>query len=427
LWAALALGLVAATVLCSDLARLRNPVGEKFIPPEPPGQIDFSYAYLGARALLAGVNPYHNDRDEFTSRIFKPIVIDGVTYKQIYPPGQLLLYLPLALWKRADWEGAARIWFTINLIALGVLGVLTWALVQRVLAVPFSPIWILAFSTSLALSTGVELGLERGQSEIFAAALCWGAVICALREKVAVAAFLSVWAASIKGYPALFTAGLLLLMLGRASWRRVLAGTALAVGLFIVPGLPFMGDASRGARFRSGMFWPHWYNHGFMNAVHTVAPAWATGGRLVLSVFALVVTVAAWVQARRASARGPTASRALWLVVFAIASLGTILGYSALSVSYNLVLILPGVLALVAGQARLIEELAPPRWAEHALGAGLLGASFLLFVHRLGGKSPSASATGVAASAFGLVALFVVLAATLGRALRRPTVAAGPT
>ncbi len=420
LWAALALGLVAATVLCSDLARLRNPIGEKFIPPEPPGQIDFSYAYLGARALVARVNPYHNNKDEFTSPIFKPIVIDGVSYKQIYPPGQLLLYVPLAFWKGADWKGAAQVWFALNLIALGVLGALTWALLQRVLAAPFSPIWILAFSTCLALSTGVELGLERGQSEIFAAALCWGAVVLALRESIGTAAFLSVWAASIKGYPALFTAGLLLLALGRAGWRRAVAGTTLGVVLFIVPGLPFMGDAMRGARFRSGMFWPHWYNHGFMNAVNTVAPAWAARGRQVLSVFALAVTVASWLQARRAAARGTTANRALWLVLFATASLGAIIGYSALSVSYNLVLILPGVLTLVAGQARLTDELALPRWAQHALGAALLGASFLLFVHRLGGASPSASRTGIPATAFGLVALFVVLAAVLGRALRRP-------
>jgi hypothetical protein len=423
LWAALALGLVAVTVLCSDLSRLRNPIGDKFIPPEPPGQIDFSYAYLGARALLAGVNPYHNDKPEFTSPIFKTTVIDGVVYKQIYPPGQLLLYVPLALWKGDDWQGAGRVWFVVNLIALGVLGVLIWALVQRVMAAPFPPIWILAFSTCLALSTGVELCLERGQSEIFTAALCWGAIVCTLRERPAAAAFISVWAASIKGYPALFTAGLLLLALGRANWRRTLAGVAVAVVVFIVPGLPFMGDASRGTRFRSAMFWPHWYNHSFKNAVYTLAPAWANAGRMVLSAFALIVTVAAWEQARRASKRGTAASRARWLVVFATASLATIIGYSALSVSYNLVLVLPGVLALVVGQASLGEELALPDWARHALGAGWLGASFLLFVHRLGGKSPTASATGFPASAFGLVALFVLLAATLGRALRRPPLA----
>jgi hypothetical protein len=422
LWAALALGLVAATVLCSDLSRFRNPLGDKFIPPEPPGQIDFSYAYLGARALLARVNPYRNDKDQFTSPIFKPIVVDGVPYKQIYPPGQLLLYVPLALWKGEDWKSAARVWFTINLIAIGLLGVVTWALLQRMIGAPFSPVWILAFSTCLALSIGVELGLERGQSEIFTAALCWGAVVCTLRGKVAAAAFLSVWAASIKGYPALFTGGLLLLVLGRATWRRTLASTALAMAMFVVPGLPFARDAMRSAKFRSGMFWPHWYNHGFKNAVNTVAPAWADRGRVVLSLFALAVTVAAWVQARRALARGATANRALWLVVFAIASLATVLGYSATSVSYNLVLILPGVLALVAGQARLTEELVLPRWAQHALGAGLLGTSFMLFVHRLGGDSPTAAKTGLPASAFGLVALFVVLATMLGRVLYRPAI-----
>jgi hypothetical protein len=422
LWAALAIGLVAATVIGGDLSRFKNPIGDKFIPPEPPGQIDFSYAYLGSRALLARVNPYHNDKDQFTSPIFKTIPVDGVPYKQIYPPGQILLYVPLAFWKGDDWKAAARVWFTINLFALGVLGVVTWALLQRVIGATLSPVWILAFSTCLALSTGVELGLERGQSEIFTAALCWGAVVCALRGKVAVAAFLSVWAASIKGYPALFTGGLLLLVLGRATWRWTLASTALAVAVFVVPGLPFARDAMRSAKYRSAMFWPHWYNHGFKNAVHTVSPAWADRGRLVLSLFALAVTVAAWVQARRAMARGATANRALWLVVFAAASLGMVIGYSATSVSYNLVLILPGVLVLVAGQARLTEELVLPGWAQHVLGAGLLGTSFLLFVHRLGGESPTAAKTGFPATAFGLVALFVVLAMMLGRVLSRPAI-----
>ena len=63
-----------------------------------------------------------------------------------------------------------------------------------------------------------------------------------------------------------------------------------------------------------------------------------------------------------------------------------------------------------------------PRWAQHALGAGLLGTSFLLFVHRLGGESPTAAKTGLPATAFGLVALFVVLATLLGRVLHRPAV-----
>jgi len=425
LWAALALGLIAATVIGHDLSRFRNPIGDKFVPPGAPGQIDFSYAYLGTRALLAGVNPYHNDKDELTSSfaIFKPIVIDGVPYKQIYPPGQLLLYLPLALWKGADWKSAGRVWFRVNLVALGILGVVTWALLQRMTAAPLSPVWILAFSTCLALSTSVEFNVERGHSEIFAAALCWGAVVCTLRGQVATAAFLAIWAASIKGYPALFAAGLLLLVIGRATWRRTLASTALAVLVFIVPGLPFARDASRSTRYRSEMFWAHWYNHGFKNAVHTVAPAWAERGRLVLSVFALLVTVEAWIQTRRAMARGATASRALWLVVFATASLATIVGYSALSISYNLVLVLPGVLALVAGQARLSEELALPTWARHALGEGLLGASFLLFVERLGGdESLKDVSKGLAAAAFGLVALFVVLAPVMVRALRRPPI-----
>jgi hypothetical protein len=416
-WAALAIGLVTATVFASDLARLRNPIGEKYMAPEQPGQIDFSCAYLGARALLAGVNPYRNDRPEFTSPIFGITKVQGVEYKQIYPPGQLMLYVPLALWKGEAWEQAARIWFDANLLFLLSLGFLTWYLVRCCIDEPLSATWIPIFTIILALSAGVELGLERGQSDLFTALLCWGALVLLLRGHAGTPLFLSIWAASLKGYPALFTVGLGLLALRRWTWKRALAGAGLAVLVLIVPGLRYMGDAARGARMRSEMFWPHWYNHGFRNAVYQFSHEGANAGRYVLSALALVVTLAAWVQARRALRRGTPAEKTLWLSVFGSASLGTMLGYSSLSVAYNLVLVLPGVLVLLASQARLTAMLDLPRWAVHALGAALTLTAFLLFVHRLGATEPKGGVTGFPASAFGLIALFLILGALVGRAL----------
>jgi hypothetical protein len=422
-WAVAGLGLIAATVIYSDLVRLRNPVGEKYVPLYPPGQLDFSCPYLGARALIAGVNPYRNDRPEFTHPVFGITLINGLPFKQIYPPGHILLYAPLAFWKGADGEAAGRIWFHLNLVALLALATIVWLLARRIGEArppPLTPLWIPLFGVCMALSTGVELGLERGQSDIATAVMCWGATVCYLRGRSGMAMFLSIWGASIKGYPLLFVAGLGLLTLDRRGWKQALIGSALATAILVVPVARFLGDALQGVRHRSEMFWAVWYNHGFSNAVYQVVPAWTNRGRLVLAAFALAVTVATWIQARRASSHGTSAERALWVVVFTTVSLGAMVGYSALSVSYNLILILPGVLVIVACQARIGSWLSLPRWAEHLLGAALLASGFLLFVHRLGDESNPASGTGHAASAFGLVGLFFILAPILIRALRRP-------
>src|SRR5512140_1957018 len=93
-WAMLALFLVAGTVLYTDLARLKNPVGEKYLPSFPPGQVDFGYVYQSARALVAGVDPYHHHhRPEFGHQ-FGVERIDGRDYTQLYPPAHVLLYVP---------------------------------------------------------------------------------------------------------------------------------------------------------------------------------------------------------------------------------------------------------------------------------------------------------------------------------------------
>jgi hypothetical protein len=423
-WALVALFLVAGTVVYCDVVRLANPVGEKYVYVWPPGQIDFSYPYLGTRALLAGVNPYHNNLREFTHPYFGIGRIGGLAYKQIYPPGHLLLYVPLAMWKGADWAAAGRIWFHFNLLALVALGAFTWALVRRVVEASVTPVLIAVFCLCLAFSPGVQLGLERGQSDIAMALLCWGAVLCCLRNWYGTATFLGLLATSIKGYPILFTAGIGLLALRRRTWLHALTGAAVAVAITVVPVARLLADAAPAVLFRSEMFWSDWCNHSFLNAVYHLSRGWAPVGRVVLTGLALGVTLLAWIQARRAfSPSGGRTSRGLWLVVFAIASLGTMIGYSALSVSYNLILVLPGALVLATCQARISAGLALPAWGKHALGLALLGCLFLLFIDRLGtrvlkcGVDPGGDLPG---AAFGLVALFLILAPVLGRALVRP-------
>lgn len=416
-WAALSLCVVAGTVLLGDLDRFENPQGEKHVYQYGDGQVDFSYTYLSARALLAGVNPYHHDRPDLTSDIWTPSDYGG--YQQIYPPGSILMQVPLVWWKGTDWEAAARIWFRLSLVALVLLAVITWKLAARMLGMPLSPMWIPFLLVCLTLNTGVEMALERGQSDIMVALLAWGAVACFLRDRPGASVFLAMGGVSIKGYPLLLAGGLFLLSLDKRPRRYLLAGAAAGLVVFVLPVLSYWGDALRAARVRTDIFWAVWYNHGFESAVYSLAPAWSAKGRVILSLFALVVTIAAWWQCRRAMTRGVPEGSALWLVLFATASLGVMIGYPSLSVSYNLVLVLPGVLLLVASQQRLRRALTGPGWMEHALGAALVAISTLLFTFRIGGDGPPDDGTGAPSSAFGLVGLFLFLAGVLVRALSR--------
>jgi hypothetical protein len=418
-WAVVVLCLVASTGFYTDILRLVNPIGEKYVPPFPPGQNDFSYSYDGARALIARQNPYHNDRPELTNPIFRVAVVDGVPFKQLYPPGHLLTLVPLALWKGTNWQEAARLWFRFNLLALLALAVLTWALVRRATNLPLTPLWIVLLFAALALNPGTELGLERGQSDILIALLCWAAVFSFLQGAIGSAIFLAIWGTSIKGYPLLLASGLIVLALARGRWKPTLVGVGAAVIVLVLPVWRYFATAAKGAKARADMFWPVWYNHGFRNLVFRWFPLWADRGRTVLSAFALAVAAGAWIQAWRAASRGSRAASAFWLVLFATASLGTMLGYSALSVSYNLILILPGTLVLAACQDHVSAAfLSMRKWTTHALGAALLACLFLLFICRLGDDPPGYDGN-IPAAAYGIAMLFPILGALVARGLSR--------
>jgi hypothetical protein len=413
-WAQLTFWGIAAMVVYGDLSRLENPTGEKSVPLFGSGQLDFSYTYLGARALIAGVNPYHNDKPEFIHPNFPPETTGG--WKQLYPPGNLLAHVPLALWKGADWQAAGQVWFRLSLVGLLLLAILAWALAQRVIEESLTPLWIPLFFICLAFNTGVELGLERGQSDILVAVVAWCAVFFFLRERYAASTFLSLWSVSMKGYAILLAVGLVLLALQRRRWKPVALGGALAVVIFVLPVARYMGEAVKAVRARADMFWAVWYNHSFTNAVAYWFPAWAPRGRIVLLVLALATSAATWIGVKRAFARGRRGDTALWTIAFAAASLGTMIGYSGLSISYNLIMLLPGVLILVATQDRLGRSIAMPGWAQPVLGLALLSSGFLLFRYRLGGDGIPGYGSGAPASAFGLVLVIATLFAVCVRA-----------
>ena len=408
-WALIALTLMGALALYTDIRRLENPVGEKYFGSYYSGQTDFSYPYLGARALLAGVNPYHNNRPEFNSPYFLIEHIDGVDFKQLYAPGHFILLIPLARWWGGDWESAARVWFHLLLAALAGLVIITWALFRRITQLALTPLWIPVIAGCLILNHGVELGIERGQSDIVTALFCWGAVLCFLRRRVGTAIFLTVCGTCIKGYPILFAMGMGLFALTRKSWRRAMLGGTLASAIVVLPGVQYLGDAIKGMQHRAEMFSDLYYNLGMRNVVYYMKSDWADSGRSILSAMALGITMLAWFQARRALKRGSTSCEALWLTVFTTASLGTMMGYSALSVTYNLVLILPGTFIIVASQKRLGALIALPGWARHLLGAALLCVVFTLFTGILGAIHGDWSAH-IPVTGFGLLLLFLILA-----------------
>jgi hypothetical protein len=346
-------------------------------------------------------------------------LIDGVEYKQLYPPGTLLIHVPLVWWKGADWQAAGRIWFHLSLLLFGGLAALVWRLLRRIADAPLAPAWALLFYVCLLLQPGIELGLERGHVDVVMAVLSYAAVVCCLHRRWGTAVFLSICATSIKGYPVIFCLGIGLLTLSLRRWKQALLGTLAAFALVVLPVAHLLVDAFHGSVGHAGLFWPFWYNHGFLRTVHFLNPKWAATGRLVLSGFALVVSVMAWIQAWRAMRFGSSASRALWLSLFAAASLSTMIGVSALSISYNLCLVLPGALILAASQRRMESLLVLPTWGKHLLGVALLATCYSLFITRYG-LQPPPLATAAPAAGFGLIGLFIVLFAVLMRALFRP-------
>jgi hypothetical protein len=410
-WAWITFYFVFSIVMYADSSRWINPIGEKNIPSWAPGQNDFSYPYLGARAILAGVNPYHNNLPQFTSQFFRVKKINGVEFKQIYPPGHLLTYVPFAYLYGDNWEMAGRFFFHLSLIALFIVSFFLWRLLREVTEVSLSPLFVFFFWFCLTLNTGTGLGLERGQADNFIALLSWAATLLFFYGFYGAAFFFGCWGVLMKGYPVLLTLGLGLLALNRESWKRIVSGGLLASAIFVLPVLPYMKDGIIGTLFRSNLYGWTWFNHSFKNIAFSISPVWGDFGRYFLSGIALIVVVLTWILARRALRIGDRAAQVLWLTLFATSSLGTVVGVSSLSVSYNLIQVLPGALFLVGSQQYLALALQLRGWQKNLLGVTLLISLCLLFVFRLAGT--------IAGSGYGLIGLLGIIGVLAVMALNK--------
>lgn len=389
--------------------RFLDPVGEKIVIPMSPGGADFVYPFNGARALLAGINPYIHDEPALFDPWKRDNVVGGVLFRQFYPPSHLLLYVPLAWVTGGDFREASRIWFHLNLLWLLALSLVLRGVLRDLLGQGdesgevVTGLWLFLLF-ALSTNQGVALALERGQSDIFCAVLCWGALLAWVRGQRFLPMFLAVWVTLLKGYGALFAAGLGVLGLGEPRGRRsVIGGAALAAFVMLAPVAEYLPEAAAATTYRANMFWPIWFNHSYKSLAYNIAPGLADAGRVALGGLALFGTCASWWvlwRTSRAGAERPVLT--LWLMLFACASLSTMLGISALSCSYNLVHVLPGALLLAIAQRRLLEH--APVGSEAFVGVIMCLLCLALFVFYVG--SP-----GLPPAAFGLIGLPLLAAA----------------
>lgn len=404
-WSWICLTVIVVAASYADLSRFVNPAGEKYMPGyASSGQVDFGQPYVGARALLAHENPYTTAVPEFAHPAFGPEDIDGQKYRQLYPPTHMLTYVPLALIFGADVVAAGRLMFYASLVFLVLLGLLVWRLLLRVRGEPVSFLFVFPATLAIATSSACQLGLERGQSDILIALLCWTAMLLMLKRWAAVAMFLAVWMAAMKAYPALFVASLGVAALRSRVWRRAIAGAAVSLAVFVLPVARYLPYGMKGTLHRSGWFALVWFNHGFKHVVYRmISPGAADTGRFVLvGVSLLVAALWAWrVWQRRRDLCAPDG--VLAVVMSGTSALLTAIGANAASHSYNLVVVLPAVLLLAAGHDRISSRLALSRLAAHVLGAAVAVSGWALFAGRGPNDFPLAG--------LGLVLLLGILAA----------------
>jgi glycosyl transferase family 87 len=421
-WSWAAIGVVLALVVWQNAVRFEDPVGDKLPMFMKPGSADFAVQFLGAYAMLSGEDPYRTTDPRFADPWARGYDLgDGVLPPQVYPPTHFLILAPLVELTGGDYRQAGRIWFKVNLLLLGLLAVVTWrsmlaasdldlserALRPALLAVP---------AIVLPLSVTGWFVLERGQSDGLTALMCWLAAACAARDRPALAMFLAMGSALLKGYGVLFALGLFFAF-DRPRLRRAALGAAASVAVLLLPVARYLPTAFERARDRATISTPAWFNHSFYNLTQTVLPGWETAGQWLLTALALLATLACWIRARRTlRSAASIGERTRWLTLFTLASLAAVIGYLPSSFAYNLILILPGTLILAFGQRRLVESLGLGRWGEWALGATLVAALVCFQLYKVGTQR---MAHRFAPAAVGLVVVTAIAGACGAIALRR--------
>jgi hypothetical protein len=382
-WTHACLAVVVALALSSDLARFKDPVGEKYVSMLGTGGADFALGYLGARAFVKGADPYLHDRPRFADPYARDFDVEGTPVAHVFLPTHVLMHAPLAMAAGPNIRRAGRIWFHVSVAALLALALVVALIVREMhpASSAQTPLLAAVVALVLGLNTGTQLGFERGQSDLFTSLLCWTGVLLTVRGRPAPGLALVTAAALLKGYASLATA-LLLLVLPRKERGRALGGLAAAVLLLLGPVVQYLPIALAVARERSNDFSSTWVNHGFQNLVYHVRPEWAAPGRLVLVAAALLVAMASAWRARPAFESGR--ARAFRGTLVALVGLVAVIGYSGLSNAYNIVLVTPGVLALALAQQGWVADMGLSAKARNGVGCALAVTAALFWLPRIG-------------------------------------------
>ena len=412
-WAFLALWVAAATVLLTDANRFLPPGGEKYADRVGEGGCDLLPSFDSAYALLDGQNPYH-----YSLKHLPNAFDENEKHKYQYPPTHFLVYVPFVLYAGDDFLRMSRSQFFVTLIAALLLALamvdLAAAVVPISMELRFALLPVLLYV--LTLNPGGQMGLERGQSDMSTAAMCWGAAALFLRGKYLPAAFFATAGALLKGYGAPFCAGLVLLGLRRGSWRGTLGGVVLALALLLAPVARYLPDAIAAFPTRANMFWSSWNNQSLFNLLYVISPSIAKISHKLLLVLVTLITLGSWWRLRDQLIRGTRADQASALVLFTTASLILILAFSMNSIVYNVALVLPGGLLIALIQSRLIEP--SSKRATAALGVWLALTLFALCamsLPRVIGRSPGSREFPT--HALGQLGLMVVIAVVSWRGL----------
>lgn len=416
-WAALAIAVAAATVLFSDANRFLPPVHEKYTDVAGKGGADLIPTFNAACALLDGVNPYRSDPQKYPDPFAYSRGADQqITY--LYTPTHALVYVPFALLSGRHFEVAARMQFFFSLLLLVVLGAAIADLTHKI--TPLGPELRVAIALIsmfvLGLNPGNQLGMERGQSDLLTAALCWSAAALFCRGKLALAAFFALAGGLLKGYGMALFGGLVLLGLmskERTHKRSVIVGSIVGFVVLLAPVARYLPDAKVALSIRTGMFWPGWVNQSLYSLGHFLLPSAAGFMRYAVVIWSAVVALIAFLRLRRVWLPRPGVADqprkvALHASLFTTAALTLVLSCSTNSIAYDAVLVLPGALIVAAVQGVLS---APSSRHERVIGVWLALTMFALCafsVHRLIGR-PVSPYRELPMHALGLFSLSVLI------------------
>ena len=362
-------GIAVAVVLplLITLDRFRRPFGEKYMFPHIGGSADLWSPYNGARALLAGLDPYMPN--------LPPALRDPSGWPSIYPPTMLLLYVPLVLATNANIETACQVFYWLNILALGGFCFVIWQLARHLRGEPWrdSLGTLLTVAVALSLNTATMFALDRGQSDLINALLCWAAILLFLRGRLGAAMAAVTVATAIKGYAGILAVGLLLAAPNRKAFVRGLlsaAGVTLALTLPVARHLR-SGIAGMLMRKESN-FHALWFNHSFKALYYHVDPAGAESARRNLLIFAILVTGLAWWRLRSAVRQGDETATYTRTILFGTSALAVMVGMPAYSGPYNYLLVLPGLLLLATSFDRFADTVRLRLTLAVPLGLGVI-------------------------------------------------------